>query len=346
MSHSYELVLDILSGCRWSCRGCTIDRSARNPFSSDELERLENFMRKEGENGARLGHLEIGPTDIFSCANLEAVFSDAAVRGLIKKFKYIFITSTLLSREDIEGRIALLKEQLAGTRIYLFIPLELRRLEDKRFAEHFFSNLQFFINETQADFQVSEVYLNILDISYFSSLGASVKKELLAKLWKEHGIRLNFNYRLSGDFNDGHYSYASSPKFLPLLMSESRKLDEAYETVDLPEENLNNLKRRGLVFNSNRLFWMPYLGKFTPCLESGFAIEGDEDIKTSLELFETELLGRQSAYLNRASECSECPTLSVCLSRGIIGTMEVYGKEECVVPETMKGKWRLEDFSR
>lgn len=135
--YTYELVLDTLNGCKWNCHGCTVDRLATYSYKPEDFRSLEEFMLKEKSKGSILNHFEIGPTDFLSCSNLEEILNDSSIQSLIKNFEHIFLTSTLLSKKDMQARMPLIKEKLLNKCVYLFIPLELKKLTDPRFKTNY-----------------------------------------------------------------------------------------------------------------------------------------------------------------------------------------------------------------
>ena len=340
MAHNYELVLDVLNGCKWNCPGCTVDRNSKNSFTLERLEELRNLMLEEKDKGSSLTHFEIGPVDFLSCSNFEDVMETGAAKDLVEAFEYVFLTSTLLSRGDIESRLDYTAEKFAGKKVYLFIPLELRRLKEKRFGENLFSNLELFREKARGKFTLSKVYANALDIPYFSGLEYQEKLSLVRFMANDLGMKINFNYRLTSEESPQHYSYVSSSEFLPVLLKEVRELDALYEDINLPDLLLDNKPRRGLLFKDDELYWMPYLGKFTASVEPNFAVDFGKGKMEAVDFFETKLNSSQIAYLPKTSLCQNCDLMEVCLSRGILESMRVYKHFDCVVPEQRKELWR------
>lgn len=339
MSYTYELVLDVLNGCKWNCLGCTVDRMTIHTYRKENFLTLKEFMITQKNKGSSLTHFEIGPTDFFTCDNLEEILNDASIGELINNFEFIFLTSTLLSRKDIDKRLAFLCDKLKNKRIYLFIPLQLERLKDKTFTQNLFDNIEYLKEKANSSFIIDKVYANVLDIPYFSSLHFDEKRNLLNWLYQQAGTKINFNYRLTSDSSPQHYSYVSSVDFLPILLREVRALDMLYEDLNIPDYLLNNKKRRGLLFKEGKLYWMPYLGKFTASLEENFQIDLSNNISESLERYELSLQSSQISYLAQTKDCPQCDFLNVCLSRGIIESMKVYNHSDCIIPDSRKKYW-------
>lgn len=339
MSYTYELVLDVLNGCKWNCFGCTVDRMTIHTYRREKFLMLKEFILGQKNEGSSLIHFEIGPTDFFTCDNLEEILNDPSISELISNFEFIFLTSTLLSRKDIDKRLAFLCEKLKGKKIYLFIPLQLERLKDKSFGQNLFENIQYLKEKSKSSFTIDKVYANVLDIPYFSNLNYNEKCDLLNWLYKQAGMKINFNYRLTSDSSPQHYSYVSSADFLPILLREVRDLDILYDDLNIPDYLLDNKKRRGLLFKEGNLYWMPYLGKFTASLEQNFQIKLSENISKSLEQYELSLQSSQISYLTKTKDCPQCDFLNVCLSRGIIESMKIYNHTDCIIPDSRKKYW-------
>lgn len=94
----FEVAMDLLKGCEWSCMGCMVDKElhATNDMVGPVTKLCDEFI----DNGFFPFDFTVGATDLGSAQNRHQVCDDPALGALVRKFQTLSFTCAMLDKSD------------------------------------------------------------------------------------------------------------------------------------------------------------------------------------------------------------------------------------------------------
>jgi hypothetical protein len=134
VSQSFNLGLEILKGCGYSCAGCTVDKNvAAFDIPEDDARELLSLLTDLKTNDWRLLELKIGPTDIVSAENGFEALRHPVVREIISHFKVVTLNAAMLHDHKLVELAEILDEVAPGKHINIGTPFTLHNLANEKF---------------------------------------------------------------------------------------------------------------------------------------------------------------------------------------------------------------------
>lgn len=133
---AFNLTLEILKGCGFSCQDCAIDKTLTSDFiqPGDEtaLIQLVNDMRDEGY---RLHEFTIGPTDIISSKNGMSVLTSPLVWKLAERYESMTVSLALLMDQDLVSFAEKIDTLMADKKFRLIVPCTLKNAANPKYVD-------------------------------------------------------------------------------------------------------------------------------------------------------------------------------------------------------------------
>lgn len=131
---AFNISLEILQGCGYSCVDCAIDKNATSdyvtPGDDDRLIALAKGMKAEGY---RLHELTIGPTDIISSQSGLGILDTPLVRGLAEHYSSLTVSLALLFDTGLVQLAQKIDELMPGKKFRLVVPTTLKNANNPKF---------------------------------------------------------------------------------------------------------------------------------------------------------------------------------------------------------------------
>lgn len=134
VSQTFNLGLEVLTGCAFSCLGCTIEKN-RAPFEMDEVDSkaILDLLVDLKEQDFRLLELKIGPTDITSSDNGMAVLQHPTIKEIAKMYRVITINMSMLNDTGLVELAEALDELAPGKYVNVGIPFTLKNVCNSKY---------------------------------------------------------------------------------------------------------------------------------------------------------------------------------------------------------------------
>lgn len=127
VSQTFNLGLEVLTGCGFSCVGCTVDKSiAPLDISDADADAMVAMLEDLKQNDFRLLELKIGPTDITTADNGLAVLEHPIIKKIASYYKVIAINMAMMNDHNLVEIAERLDELAPGKYINVGVPITLK----------------------------------------------------------------------------------------------------------------------------------------------------------------------------------------------------------------------------
>lgn len=331
-----DINLEVLSGCKWKCTGCNVNKNENNGFVGNDFNRLMNLFEDLQANNHVLINLAIGATDFMTARNSDDILNSELV-PMLDMFKSIVLNTTFLSEKDVvEDWAYKLKPLLSGRRVKFTIPLEPRHIGNEKYFAGIKEKIRIFesiANETE----YGGVY-NIVNLYEY--------KKHVDPLSEFHEFSTKFDHV----WHEGHLDLVISEGRLPLTDPENKQkvlkmvnyLNGLYEKAVIKDKstlvNFNYGKRyegydKDYVYKNGNLYSTVFLGEPLIVYEEDSSLGKDSEwnYKTIVE-FENQLMLNSLKYMEKTKDCLNCEFAPHCAGRGLLYLMEKLEAVDCLAP--------------
>jgi len=332
-----DINLEVLSGCKWSCSGCNVNKTDINGFVDQDFERLMNLFEDLKINNHVLMNLSIGATDFMTARNSHEIFTENLI-PMLDQFRNILLNTTFQSdKTTIQDWALKLKPILKGKRVKFAIPMEPEFLgnrqhirlikEKKEFFQSFLPETNFVVvNNVVNYYQFQKKFDPFVNYHEFS--------ELFAQRW-----------------GAGHLDLVVSEGRLPLnilanrdkLQLMIRSLNKLFEKFVVDEKsslvNFTYGKRyegyyKDYIYKNGNLYMSVFLGEPMAIFEedAGLGSTAEWNFKSIVD-FENKTMLDSLEYMAQTTECMQCEYASNCLGRRLIYLMKKLDVKDCLAPK-------------
>lgn len=127
VSQTFNLGLEVLKGCGFSCVGCTVEKNfAPVDISEEDTSAILGLLEDLKQSDFRLLELKIGPTDITSADNGFAVLEHPAIKKIADYYKVVTINMAMLNERNFIEVAERLDELAGGKYVNIGIPITLK----------------------------------------------------------------------------------------------------------------------------------------------------------------------------------------------------------------------------
>lgn len=286
----FELVLDILEGCRWSCSGCTVKELGAG---AADLSNALEFIGQLPPNYI-LNHLELGPTDVTVAKNARSVLSSPIFRELAGLFETVFLTASLLDNTLVDPLI-----EIIGTmsgKVSLFVPIEFKHLNNLHYVNLVDSRLNYVMSKTGC----SAYYA--LSISDLSDIAEALLESQLSLLVSTTGKLIGYN-------NPALRAAAGGGNNVEQLLSLSVFIDSQIRATKSNFKDVGPVgHKEGICFNSGNIYVMPYMQHLTPNTLDTFKVKTFNEYRALM-------LEGNARVFSDSDICATCQDFNSCTVR-------------------------------
>ncbi len=331
-----DINLEVLSGCKWKCTGCRINKDDANGFIGNDFRRLMDLFQDLKDNNHVLINLAVGATDFMSARNTDEILNKDII-PMMDYFRNLVLNSTFLADHEVVRYWAnKLKPILSGRRVKWTVPLEPKHLRNEKYLNGIKEKIKLF-ESIIPNCEFGHVY-NIVNLHEYQ---------------KEHDPLYQF-HDFSKYFNqiwpEGHLDLVISEGRLPLTIPENKKkvlhlikyLNLLFEKAVIEEKsqevNFNYGKRyegydKDYVYKNGNLYSTVFLGEPLIVYEDDAGLGADTvwNYNTIVE-FENRMMVDSLKYIEKTTECAGCEYASNCVGRGMHYLMEKLDYKDCLAP--------------
>lgn len=337
VSQTFNLGLEVLKGCGYSCAGCTVEKNfAPFDMSDEDTADLEALLVDLKANDFRLLELKLGPTDITSADNGFQVLRHPSFRKIAAHFKVLTINMAMLHDRHLEEVAELMDELMPGKFVNVGTPITLKNICNDKYVAMLKDRLMRFKGMMKkAEF--SRLYATI-----------NIEESNLAQFNDEAFKKIRFM-----DFGEGIHKVIEFPfvaarqGFDNILNAERFKRDLKVFT-DFAKERANTVEFVPLIPGNKEGYEYTYRGGSlysTIVLVENLTIYKDNFKLAKPWTAESVITDRQEAYYRNLEkysahpECGDCCFLDSCSRCDVQRLMEETGSEKCLID--MKNRWDL-----
>lgn len=163
---AFNMSLEILAGCGFSCQDCAIDKTAikLGQDVAPDLIRLAEIAMDLRYRGFRLHELTIGPTDIISSASGMQMLEDPALLRLISCYSSVTVSLALLLDQRLQDFGQLVNRVLRGKKFRLIVPCTLKNARNEKFLAMIKERIGVIKAElTQVEFKTVYLSVNVVN---------------------------------------------------------------------------------------------------------------------------------------------------------------------------------------
>lgn len=336
---AFNLTLEILKGCGFSCMDCAIDKSLTSDFmqpgDQDELIRVIDEM---SEAGYRLHEFTLGPTDIISSKNGLSILTSPFVKRLAERYDSLTVSLALLVEQNLVRFAEIIDELMAGKKFRLIIPCTLKNAHNPRFIEIIQRRVGIIkANLHKTQFKLVYLTVNMVNASAenFSFETNQVIQDL--DLGVETLVEYAFPHSRKGFDNLLHrQEFLRDFRFFTDGMKQCK--DTKYNRYLIPTVS-DSLEA---TYHQGELYWTPVLMEKFPLFHDAFKVERP----WQSGFFIDHRMDQWDDILMRYSdspECGDCCFFNQCARGDIQVIMDHLNHPECLVD--MKNRYDLNPYT-
>ena len=335
---SVNLTLDLLDGCAYHCDGCFVKR--KNKVNDDDLKDIARLVDMWEDQGFGFNETFVGPTDIFSADNFDAIFDNEDFLALGEHFTFACVSTLLDDYYKIAARIEKIRQYSPnwrgrGFECFVMIDIEKYLANDTAYMVDLWQKLELF--------DLDDVFFTV-NVDKFGRFAQLNLAELNKRLMDEFnppskdcttGLRINPSFLRS---NNAVLvlEYADKLRQIMLEEMEGDLVSQVYSNMINVHANATTF--HDYTYRNHELYVAPFIYEDIPVTDSAFHIPRNEDgfwTQEQLDDKHRELFLKQMEYAERTSECSTCPHLATCTSRHMLTYMESRHIGKCILPKEL-----------
>jgi hypothetical protein len=332
---AFNITLEILQGCGFSCTDCAIDKN----FTPDQL--LDNdvlpmldLVDGMQELGYNLTEFTIGPTDLISARNGLAMLDHPLVVGLAERYDSLTVNLALLSDAGLEEFAAKINVLMKGKAFRVGVPMTLKNIQNPKFVALVLDRIAT-IRKGLPDVEFKTLYLNLPMIGQTAAHFDGAANALVQSL--------DFGVPKLVEFTFPH----SRKDFSNLMVAEELKRDlnlfatginECSDTTDnyyLVPPTDDSFE---VTYRNGNLYYTPFLIEKFPIFDERFVIPKPWGSEAVISFKECHYFDNMIKYMDDPI-CKGCCFLDQCARGGIHSVMDQVGATTCIL--NMKNRWDL-----
>jgi hypothetical protein len=344
-----DLNIELLKGCKFSCRGCAVEKESQEGWKSPEdARRIVEMVREFKSRGYKLNFLNITPTDYMSAENTLEVLADPSVIELAHLFKSWFLQTTLLEPlNDHQKEIAkVINSEYKGTRLSHYLIFNPNKIDDQQYMEGMVTRKNRLLSlYPEVDCHRQFALYNWFEFS--PKVEAAHQSYVERTEWFRKHFNANHDYNLSfarkPDLQSVRAEFAKGIGWLNELISKRVVLDSDMDRDDInffmPDRLEQNsyfsteaydfLNRR-YTYRNGEFYWVPFLIACLVNFDDGLRIPIQDWTVNEFERCEQDLITQQYAQLPR--QCEGCQHIGKCAERQILQTLNLLKHDGCIAP--------------
>jgi len=332
---AFNITLEILKGCGYSCADCAIDKNATSDFvGPGDHERLIILADQMKEAGYRLHELTLGPTDVVSSKSGLSILDSPLVKDLAERYSSLTVSLALLFDTGLVEFAKKVDRLMAGKKFRLVVPATLKNAGNPKYLAMIKRRIQI-LNEHMHETQFKLVYLTInmvnASVEEFSLTNNQMVQEL--DIGMEKLVEYVFPHSRRGLDN-----LLVRQEFIRDFAAFTRGIHECKDTrynrylIPTVSDSVE------VVYHRGELYYTPVLMEKFPLFSDAFIVPrpwtAEAVIDYRSEMYYNNLLN----YSNHPA-CGDCCFMDHCARGDVQLIMHHIGHDECLLD--MKNRWDL-----
>lgn len=330
--------LEWLTGCQFSCKGCHVNKEAKNPYTHRSLRHLANWLFSMEAEGNYLPTIAfVGPTDFLTADNTVEVLTSPMTKGILKEFKRISLQTTFLNLANADAIIAALKTNYPDKELEINFIVEPEKIGNEKYMTTLKSARASFMEKL--DWQKYVASFAILNVYEYDRIKKNNSRQLLAD-YKQLNDRIRDEFGTTIDFNFSmlRTSWWSNKDVQEAIQSVSRIFDEGVthefsQSVRFSFGKLSDSKiEKHYNWSNGNYYISPMLYERIVSFHESLRIPLEYYTVEETEKFEAETLVKQydSVQVNKPT-CANCIYQPSCIERNIVSFMDMHDITDCII---------------
>jgi len=334
-----DFSLEITQGCQFNCTGCFIDKEGNYWPTSNQFEKLMFLVEDLNNNEFKPMNLQVGPTDIMTCNNMDKILSSTDVKQLAKKFFKTAINCAFLdpyekSYIDFGKKLNWLLE---GGLVKFIIPFEAYHIDNVEYIKKIRNHIKITL-DNMPDVTHTKTYfiLNYEATSiYDRANNKNLTEELILKTHHSNllkGFDVGFNLahsRLNMQKPENAKAFYDSIMTLKKYLTGAKlKYDNKIDVYDLM---LHEGTDWDIFYKAGKLYMTPFLQEGVASFDKEFEVKKDWTFKGLYETYLESFLN-QVDWAHNNIDCKNCQFVPMCAERGVHSLMKIINTTNCISP--------------
>lgn len=327
IAQTFNLSLEILKGCGYSCVGCTVEKNyAPVEIPTTDTEELLALVAQLQTQDFRFLELKVGPTDIVSSDNGHSALSHPLVVGLSAYYKALNINLAMLHTDGLVDLAAILDKLIPGKLLSVTIPMTLKNIANPKYMtllkEHvtYFKGLLKHVN-------FNRVYAN------FNIVDENLKELTVARYEAAHEMDL-------GDVGIVvEFPFAHSRKGFDNLLVLDQFRRDLLQFTEFAKARVNTRSFRPLhpailegiefTYRAGGLYSTPVLVENLPIFHPDFELPKPWTVESMLSYKENRYYDNLVEFSTHPT-CGDCCFLDHCARGDVHRIMKLVGRDDCL----------------
>lgn len=332
--HFYlNINFEILNGCKFSCKGCYVEKNAQEPITDLQSEQL-NKLLLSFENSMYFPFIAfVGPTDFLVADNFIQVFSQEKVIKTLNKFKRLSLQTTYLDIRNAQEVARVLNKHYSNMEIEINIVVDPAKIMDDQYLKVIELNKLAFISLLKFDDVRSFGIMNVYNYDQTKIADLLRDYDFMHKRVQhlfETTIDYNFSIGRSKDISNEDF-LASASRIKELFNSSVVSDDKAEYLRFSFGKITDSLIERQYNYRNGQLYYSPLLYERFVSFRDEFLVPLNDHSADEIENYEMQLQLQQYSYAPSNDECEDCAFVASCVDRGILLLMNSFETKKCLV---------------
>lgn len=330
-SKRFNFTMDILSGCKWNCAGCLIDRTTNFSFPKQDSLNFLKLVKSFQDTPYIPSIFMLGPTDFFTARNIQVLLEDEIVIEIINSFERLTLNSTF--QEVNFSIIDSINDKLSGVEIEFRIVLDVRFIKDNDYMMKIQKNYLDTVKRLKTKKSiVCHPQINLFDTS------SPILKEAMGN-YKYLNDRAYEYFDQGVDYAFSFSREATFPKskiFKVLDFIKDRfnfhvNFESSKNGIHFDSSNLKDLSEFLLSYRSGSLYFAPGIYDEYVSFKDFYKIPIKEWNISELINYKQEKIIEMLKYVSD-KPCSDCQYVNKCVDKGAIYFMKEIDHPDCIFP--------------
>lgn len=332
---AFNITLEILQGCGYSCSDCAIDKN----FTPDvvlepDVQPMLDMVDEMKDFGYNLTEFTIGPTDIISARNGMALLDHPLVLALAERYDSLTVSLALLSDLNLKEFAEKISVLMKGKQFRLVVPVTLKNLHNAKYLNAVRKRLAVIV-ENLHDVEFKNLYLNLNMIGQ-TAANFDADANRLAQ-----GLDLGVPKVVEFAFPHSRRGFNN------LMVAEELKRDLMIFAKGIGDCNNTEINHYlitpiddsyEVTYRNGQLYYTPFLIEKFPIFSDKFAIPKPWSAD-NVNLFKESLYYENLTKYIDNPICSGCCFVDQCARGDTHSIMDQVGATSCIL--NMKNRWDL-----
>ncbi len=331
-SMDFNLALDVLYGCKWSCDGCHVSKEGQSDkelFAGDDkkiISLLDDFIA----NGFNPKILILNATDIFTASNTIAIMETENFRRILKRFERLGFNSTFLQPAD--DVLAAINTLSADKEIEFKIVVEARQFMNDKYLTRVRDGVLKAQKAIKCTKFVIHPQFNLFDY----------RETKFEEILRDYQMLNDRAFDFFGQGIDYVLSFSRSEEvsrehilemitWIKDMFNEHVNQDNA-AIIHFDAAHLQDFGEKIYTYRNGNFYYAPKIHDEYVAFDEEMIIPVNEWTAEEFIRHENDLIVSQYANLHN-KPCINCHYAPTCTSRGIPFFMDFMDTTECIMPK-------------